>query len=111
MESSEKSALKARDWIYTHGKDYAAAKANRSYLELFLKSKLALLMKDSKETTSAAKETDAKAHPDYIALLYGIKEAIELEETIKWELESAKQTIEIYRTESANNRGLDRAVQ
>jgi len=44
-------------------------------------------------------------------LLYGIKEAIELEETLKWELEAAKQTIEIYRTESANNRGLDRAMQ
>ena len=110
MESSEKSALKSRDFLYKNGKTYAAAKANRSYLELFLKSKLALLMKDSTESTSAAKETDAKAHPDYMALLYGIKEAIELEETLKWELEAAKQTIEIYRTESANNRGLDRAT-
>ena len=111
MESSERSALKARDFIYKSGKAYAAAKANRSYLELFLKSKLALLMKDSSESTSAAKETDAKAHPDYIALLDGIQVAIELEETLKWELESARMTIEIYRTESANNRGLDRAVQ
>ena len=75
-----------------------------------MKSKLALLQAESTETTMAGKEVYAKAHPEYIALLYGIKEAIELEETLKWELEAAKQTIEIYRTESANNRGLDRAT-
>lgn len=68
-------------------------------------------MSESTETTMAGKEMYAKSHPDYIALLHGIKEAVELEETLKWQLISAQATIEIYRTESANNRNIDRAMQ
>jgi hypothetical protein len=111
MEYSEESATNARKFIYRQGKVYGKAKADRTYLEHFLKSKLALLMAESTETTMAGKEMYAKAHPDYIAILHGIKEAIELEETLKWELISAQATIEIYRTESANNRTIDRAMQ
>jgi glycerol-3-phosphate cytidylyltransferase-like family protein len=68
-------------------------------------------MAESTETTMAGKEMYAKAHPDYIAILLGIKQAIEQEETLKWELISAQATIEIYRTESANNRSIDKALQ
>ena len=68
-------------------------------------------MSESTETTIAGKEMYAKSHPDYLKLLDGIREAIELEETLKWQLISAQATIEIYRTESANNRTIDRAMQ
>lgn len=68
-------------------------------------------MAESTETTMTGKEMYAKGHQDYIAILHGIKEAIELEETLKWQLISAQATIEIYRTESANNRSIDRAMQ
>ena len=68
-------------------------------------------MAESTETTMAGKEMYAKANTEYISILLGIKEAIELEETVKWELISAQATIEIYRTESANNRTIDRAMQ
>ena len=68
-------------------------------------------MKESTETTMAGKEMDAKSHPDYIALLKGIKVAQEQEVTLKWQMDSAKITVEIYRTESANNRTIDRAMQ
>lgn len=67
-------------------------------------------MKESTESSFVGKETEAKAHPDYIALLHGIKVAQEQEITLKWQMESAKITVEIYRTESANNRAIDRAM-
>ena len=67
-------------------------------------------MKESTESSFVGKETEAKAHPDYIALLEGIKVAQEQEITLKWQMESAKITVEIYRTESANNRAIDRAM-
>jgi len=111
MEYSEEAATRARKFIFTQGRVYGKAKSDRTYLEHFLKSKLALLMAESTETTMAGKEMYAKAHPDYIAILLGIKQAIEQEETLKWELISAQATIEIYRTESANNRSIDRAMQ
>lgn len=96
--------------MWKNSKILGQASADRSYLEAFLKSKLALLMSESTETTMAGKEMYAKAHPDYIALLYGIKEAQNQEVTLKWQMDSAKITIEIYRTESANNRAIDKAM-
>lgn len=111
MEINEKSATIAREFIWKNSKTLGKATADRAYLEAFLKSKLALLMKESTESSFAGKEMDAKAHPDYIALLHGIKVAQEQEVTLKWQMESAKITVEIYRTESANNRNIDRAMQ
>jgi len=96
--------------MWKNSKILGQASADRSYLEAFLKSKLALLMSESTETTMAGKEMYAKSHPDYIALLYGIKEAQNQEVTLKWQMDSAKITIEIYRTESANNRAIDKGM-
>jgi hypothetical protein len=110
MENTEESANRARKFIFEKSKDFSQAKADRTYLEHFLKSKLALLMSESTETTMAGKEMYAKAHPDYIALLYGIKEAVKTEEELKWKLISAQLAVEIYRTESANNRAIDKSM-
>ena len=110
MEITQESAIKAKEFIWKNSAILGKASADRSYLEAFLKSKMALLMKESTESSFAGKEMDAKAHPDYIALLHGIKVAQEQEVTLKWQLESAKITVEIYRTESANNRAIDKAM-
>ena len=99
---------KAADFIRDAAPKYASAKAARVYLEQFRKSKKALLMAESGEKTSAAKEMDAYAHPDYIQLLEGLRAAVEAEETLKWQLTAAEAKIEIWRTESANNRQIDR---
>jgi hypothetical protein len=110
MEITEKDAIKARDFLWKNAKPIAKASANKSYLEAFLKSKMALLMSESTESTMAGKEMYAKSHPDYIALLHGIKIAQQEEVTLKWQMDSAKITVEIYRTESANNRAIDKGM-
>ena len=110
MENTEESANRARRFIYEKSVDFAQAKANRIYLEQFLKSKLAILMSESSETTMTGKEMDAKKHQDYLNLLYGLKEAVAAEEELKWKLISAQLAVEIYRTESANNRAIDKAM-
>jgi len=110
MENTEESANKARRFIYDKSVDFAQAKANRIYIEQFLKSKLALLMSESSETTMAGKEMDAKRHQDYLNLLFGLKEAAATEEELKWKLISAQLAVEIYRTESANNRAIDKGM-
>lgn len=99
----------AAEYLRNNAPLYAKAKSERIYLEQFRKSKKALLMAESTERTAAAKEIYAYAHPDYILLLEGLREAVETEETIKWEMTSAEAHIEIWRTESANNRQIDRA--
>ena len=104
----------AVDFILKNAPVYAKAKAERVYLEHFRKSKKALLMKDAEvdgAKTSAAQETVAYADPAYMELLKALRDATYREEAAKWKLTAASASIEIWRTDSANNRNQDRATR
>lgn len=101
----------AVDFIYRQAPKYAKAKAERVWIEEFRKSKKALLMKACPESSIAAQEREAYADPEYRALLDGLKAAVEAEETLRWGLVAAQARVEIWRTEQANNRVMDRATQ
>jgi hypothetical protein len=106
----EKAAQTIRDKAPAYGE----AKAQRVYLEEFRKSKKALLMKDALKLgveAANAQEREAYADPAYHQLLNGLAQAIEQEETLKWELEAARLDIEIWRTREATNRMQDRSHQ
>jgi hypothetical protein len=93
---------------------YGEAKAQRVYLEEFRKSKKSLLMKDALTLgieAANAQEREAYAHPSYQQLIRGLAEAIEKEETLKWEIEAARLDIEIWRSREATNRNQDRSHQ
>jgi hypothetical protein len=93
---------------------FGEAKAQRVYLEEFRKSKKALLMKDALTLgieAANAQEREAYAHPSYQQLIRGLAEAIEKEETLRWELEAARLDIEIWRSREATNRNQDRSHQ
>ena len=95
---------RAVDFIIANAPKFAAAKASRVQIEEFRKSKKSLLMLQSDEKTQAGKEAYAYAHDEYIALLDGLKVAIESEETVKWQMIAAQARIEVWRTQQANNR-------
>ena len=101
----------AVDFILKNAKKFAHAKAERVYIECFLKSKKALLMQASIESTSAAQERDAYAHEEYRQLLEGLKQAVEIEEQLRWTLIAAQARIEIWRSQEASNRLQDKATQ
>lgn len=87
--------------------DFAPAYAERIHLEEFKKSKLAQLMKQAEldgHKTTAAQEREARAHPDYIALLEGLKVATERSERLRWQLEVAKLGVAVWQTQQANER-------
>ena len=102
---------KAIEYILKHSKEYAQEKSNRCHLEEFRKVKKALLMGQSGESSVNAQERYAYAHPEYSELLLGLKSAIEIEETLKWNLTAAQLRIDVWRSESANNRFVDKAAQ
>lgn len=106
---SEEEAQKALDFIRFEAPNYAKAKAERTYIEQFLRSKKSLLM-SQEGGTLGAKEAFAYAHPDYIALLGGLREAVEVEETLKWKMEAAKLYFEKWKVEQFNNRVEARAI-
>ena len=106
----EQAAQTIRDKAQLFGE----AKAQRVYLEEFRKSKKALLMKDALTLgieAANAQEREAYSHPSYQQLIRGLAEAIEKEETLRWELEAARLDIEIWRSREATNRNQDRAHQ
>lgn len=102
---------KAVDYLLANAGKFAAAKSERVFIEEFRKSKKALLMKQSGESSAVAQERDAYAHPEYLELLGGLKSAVEVEEKLRWELIAAQARIEIYRTQEASNRMMDRTMR
>lgn len=104
----------AVDFIIKKAPEFAKAKSKRVYLEEFRKSKKALLMKDALLQgieAANAQEREAYSHPEYLVLLQGLAAAIEIEETLKWQLEAARMRTDIWRTEQANARMEGRATE
>ena len=102
---------KAIEFIIKKSGIYAQAKANRVYIENYLRSAKSKMMMESTATSIAAKEMEAYATDDYIALLDGLKVAVETEEKLRWQLIAAQERVQIWRTQEATNRTIDRATQ
>lgn len=100
----------AIDYIIKHSKEYAKAKADVAYLSEFRKTKKALCFQSSMKTTMAEKEADAYANPEYQAVLDGLREAVERAETLRWMLIAAQARIDVFRTQEASNRFLERVT-
>ena len=102
---------RAVDFLIEHSRQYAQAKADRVHLEHFRKSKKALLMSACPEKAVTAREQYAYSHPDYIALLEGLREAVRVEEALRWRLTAAQLRVEVWRTQEASARAEGRATQ
>ena len=102
---------KAVDYLIEHSRQYAKAKADRVHIEHFRKSKKALLMNECTDKAVTAREQYAYAHPDYIALLEGLREAVKVEEALRWRLTAAQLRVEVWRTQEATARAEGRATQ
>jgi hypothetical protein len=110
-KAMDTSPNKAVEFIIKQSGVFAEAKANRTYIENYLRSAKSKLMLESSASSIAAKEMEAYATDDYIQLLKGLKEAVEIEEKLKWQLIAAQARIEIWRSQEATNRTIDRATQ
>lgn len=101
------------EFLLKNAGKYAKAKSERIYLEEFRKSKKALLMQEAElsgVTTASGQERDAYAHHEYRELLTALREAIEIEEKLRWQLISAQLKVSIFQTESANNRFVEKTT-
>lgn len=104
----------AVDFLLKNAGLFAKAKAERIYLEEFRKSKKALLMQEAflaGVDTMAGQERDAYARSEYRELLEGLKAAVETEEKLKFQLIGAQLRVDIWRTNQANNRFIEKATQ
>ena len=104
----------AVDFILKNSPEYAKAKSQRIYLEEFRKSKKAMLMRDALLNGIEAanhQEREAYSNFEYVQLIKGLASAIEIEETLRWELESHRLDIEIWRSRESTARAQDKAHQ
>ena len=109
-DTDVKDPERAIEYIFKHGKRYAKAKADRIYMEEHRKSLKAMIMKRSLETAVNAQEREAYSDPEYVQLLQALREAVEVEEEIRWGLVAAQARIEVWRSIEATNRAEGKAT-
>jgi len=110
MSDKKANPHDAINYILKNAKIFAQAKAERIYLEEYRKSLKSILMKSSREETLGAQERDAYSHAQYLTLLDALKVAVEQEEKLRWDLIAAQARIEVWRSEEASNRFLDKVT-
>lgn len=100
----------ALDTLWNFAPQYAQAKADRVYMDEYRKSLKAQLMKSCGFEAVGAQEREAYADPKYIEHLKGLQAAVLQEETLRWRLVSAQAAIEVWRSQEASNRTMDKSA-
>lgn len=98
MGASFESIERSLHFINKQAEEFARAKSQRVYLEEFRKVQKALLMNEAEQEgrkTGQERESYAYSHPEYKKLLDGLREAIEIEESLRWRLLSARENIDV----------------
>jgi len=98
------SPIKALNFIRENAEKYAIALGNVTYMREFRKSLKCLKMAECQAETIGAKEIYAYAHPDYIAHLEALKQAIIEAETLRWLIIGAEAKIEVWRSMESSAR-------
>ena len=88
----------------------AKAKGERVYLEEYRKSLKSILMKASGQTSAALQEREAYADPQYIDHLKALRIAVEGEEALRWRMVAMQASVEVWRSQEASNRAIDRSA-
>ena len=101
----------AIDFIFKKAPEYAKAKGNLAQFEAFKHSLKAIEMSKSEATTIGGKEMDAYKSQAYQELCEAIGLATEETERLRWELEAARMRFELYRTQEASNRNIERLTR
>ena len=91
--------------------DYAAADGRLAGLESYKSALKALKMKESNQTSIAGKEMDAFASEDYINYCKEVDEARVKYISLKLKIETAKIKVEVWRTEQATNRQIEKLTR
>jgi RNA-splicing ligase RtcB len=99
----EISPNKAVEFIIKQSSIFAAAKANRTYIENYLRSVKSKLM-GNEEGTLGAKEAYAYAHNDYIEQLTALRIATEEEERLKYMMSAAQLRVDVWKTNEYTKR-------
>lgn len=105
---TDEMAEKAVDYLRASAVDAAQARANRIYLEQWIKTVKAQEQQKSLADGVGASEVKALTSGAYIAALQALKEAVDADEKHRFLREAASAKIEAWRTMQANERAASR---
>jgi hypothetical protein len=96
--------------LLSFSNEYADKKAAFELLTEMKKPKLYTLANECNESSAAAKEQYAYRHPDYAAYIKEMVEAEKAANRAKGKLEAERVRIDLLRTQSANERAVNRVM-
>lgn len=104
----------AVDFMIAKSAEYAQAEANKIYMEEMRKTIKAEEMRAAESMgdykTAAMQEREAYASKRYKDHLEALREAVEKRERLRWMLIAAQARIEVWRSQEASNRHVERAT-
>ena len=95
---SQKDIEKALDFLRDSATEAAQNRANRVYVEDYLKVVKANIMASHADKPVNAQEREAYIHLDYLAHLEAIKEAVYEDEKLRFLIDAAKSKISAWQT-------------
>ena len=101
---TEDDIERALDRLRFKAGDAAKAKADRIYMEEFRKTIKANVMQKHLDKPVSAQEREAYSSPEYAKHLMVMRDAIEKDEMMRWQMIASQAVIEAWRTQSANQR-------
>ena len=110
MKISDAQMFESLEFLRDDDSEISRARARRIVIEDGKKHLKAKLMAASKATSATAKESDAYAAPEYRELLLGLQAAIEADEHYRLLVDHHKARIEVWRSQSANDRFINQRI-
>lgn len=104
MIVTDEDVERALDRLRFQAGNAGKARADRMYLEEFRKVIKANVMQKHLDLPVSAQEREAYGSPEYAKHLMAMRDAIEKDETMRWQQVAAQAVIEAWRTASANQR-------
>ena len=107
---TQDQAEKAVDWLRENARSMAQARAERLYLEQWIKTVKATVQLESNAPSIAAAETVALASGRYLAALQAYKEAVSADEYNRFMVTAAEAKIDAWRSQESTRRAEGKAT-
>ena len=111
MDRKTDAAYSAAEFVINNGKALGKAYSRRVALEHYIKAVKSVMMVASSQPSISGKEMEAQASAEFAKKIAELELAALEEKTLQTEIKGYELFIEVFRTESANNRTMDRAAQ
>jgi hypothetical protein len=103
----------AVDYLIDNSRLYAQAESHKVYMEELRKTIKAECMKEAEmigHKTAAMQEREAYASPKYKEHLWALSEAVQRREEARWMMIAAQERINVWRSQEASNRNMDKVM-